>query len=136
MSSYNKSRLFSAVLHFDIKDHMKFDKLVVAGDRLIVIKNFKCNFDICHLFSDGIVPKCVTVCFINHHRLLHSFGNIDSIILVAFQIERPCLFDEIDNAHMIFQDKRNPQVKCRFTFKNLGHSIFNRIKCMRLLKVQ
>ena len=52
---------FSVVLYFDIKDYMTFGKLVVARDRLIVTKNFKFNFDICHLFRNGIGPKRVTV---------------------------------------------------------------------------
>ena len=76
---------------------MTFETFVVAQDRLIVINNFKYNFDICHFFSDGIGTKRVTICFIKNLRLVHRFEEINSIRLVAFEIARTPLFDNRDN---------------------------------------
>jgi hypothetical protein len=86
MSPGYEPGLATEIFHFDVKNHMTTNVLMIGRWRDTVSKNVKCNTHIFHLLLNRIVPKGSTSGTIDGKSFLNRLGEFNPELMSSLVV--------------------------------------------------
>ncbi len=104
MSPGYEPGLTTKIFHFDVKDHVTFDVLMILWWRDTIRENVKGNLHIFHLQFDRITPKGSTSGLNNRISLFHSFGELNPKLVGPLVVSRALVLNQGYNPVSLLED--------------------------------
>ncbi len=117
MPASNHTGLPLKVLHFDAKNHVAFNPLVVKGCTLAWVQAFESNVHIFHFFGNGVCPQGVAA--LSSSRAWST--------KVGTKVAHFLLLKKENDAFAEPQNLWNPPVECRLVVNALRNGIFSHL---------